>query len=605
MGVAVQHVQADKKTGRLIYRRGVPAALRPFFPGNRSEFIRSLKSRVPNAQAIALRDAFAAEFERLTAFAKKAASGAFDRLDEATIAYLAESFVHASLEADEAARWCPEEKGLHANIAVNLEGAGIAFQSAFEGQERKRFAVKARETLEGMLPLYRAYRADGDVTGIVDLWTDEALLLAEAKGLRLHPEGPEFALLCRSLNDAAIRAGEMKLARLDGGTVETPPEPLRPVSVPSSIASAQKSGQSFEAIAEGMMSTTALEITPTTKDAWRSALRFLREMHGTLRPAEFTRTRATALRDALFHRPAKLPKDERNTPLPEIVERYRETKGVRRLSGRTVKKHLVSLSTIWNSAQEEGWIPTSLANPFKGVRVSEEAPPENPQELSEDEIAAMFGTPVFSQGERPQGGRGHASFWIPLLLRHTGARPEEIAQLLLSDVTEAEDGRLLLKITSDGEEHPAKGKRSLKTRKTRTGIRQFPVPQELMRLGFGRYVKWLRDGSEAALFPKLTTKGSRGLYASFSRWWSGYLRKHDAFPTGDGRRALREFRQNWASAAIRSGLSLEERKYLMGHAIDPQTASGRYGNRIAIGEAMSRVRFEGPDLSAVTPWREP
>ena len=59
---------------------------------------------------------------------------------------------------------------------------------------------------------------------------------------------------------------------------------------------------------------------------------------------------------------------------------------------------------------------------------------------------------------------------------------------MVSDTFLDDQGRLCLKITGEGEAHPAKGKRTLKTRKTRTGVRQFPLPEGLMRLGFGEYV---------------------------------------------------------------------------------------------------------------------
>ena len=34
----------------------------------------------------------------------------------------------------------------------------------------------------------------------------------------------------------------------------------------------------------------------------------------------------------------------------------------------------------------------------------------------------IFNTPVFTKGERPEGGQGNAAFWLPLLALFTGAR---------------------------------------------------------------------------------------------------------------------------------------------------------------------------------------
>lgn len=354
-----------------------------------------------------------------------------------------------------------------------------------------------------------------------------------------------------------------------------------------------------------MLGNPALGITATTGETWRTALRFLGEAFGPLAPRQLSRRHAAELRDLLTERPARPEKHERRLALRDLVEAYKARPDAPRLSGVTVRQHLRSLSTIWTRAQEEGFIAETLTNPFKGVRVNVEASPDNPQELSQDELKAMFGTPVFTQGERPAGGRGEAAFFMPLLAFFTGARPEEVAQLMVSDTFLDDQGRLCLKITGEGEAHPAKGKRTLKTRKTRTGVRQFPLPEGLMRLGFGEYVEWLKDRGEAALFPLLTTKGSRGLHAGISRWWSRYLHLHRAKPQGKGRRPIRELRQGWASAAIRSRLSQEERKYLMGHALDPQTATGDYGNLNPIGDAMLRVLIDESVVEHVTPWRPP
>ena len=41
---------------------------------------------------------------------------------------------------------------------------------------------------------------------------------------------------------------------------------------------------------------------------------------------------------------------------------------------------------------------------------------------------------MFTVGERPQGGKGEASFWLPLLALFTGARLGEIASLRASEV---------------------------------------------------------------------------------------------------------------------------------------------------------------------------
>src|SRR3546814_13147439 len=61
------------------------------------------------------------------------------------------------------------------------------------------------------------------------------------------------------------------------------------------------------------------------------------------------------------------------------------------------------------------------------------------RDFSVAELQTIFSLPVFTRGERPPHGRGEASYWLPLLLLWTGGRPEEIAQLMVSDFFNDED----------------------------------------------------------------------------------------------------------------------------------------------------------------------
>jgi hypothetical protein len=105
MGASVDHLQRQSKTGRLSYRRVFPAELRPHIPGQPRELKRSLAaSRIDTPGALERYKAAAADYDRLSAIARKAASGAFDPLEDADIAFLAETYRTALLTRDESAR---------------------------------------------------------------------------------------------------------------------------------------------------------------------------------------------------------------------------------------------------------------------------------------------------------------------------------------------------------------------------------------------------------------------------------------------------------------------------------------------------------------------
>jgi integrase len=192
------------------------------------------------------------------------------------------------------------------------------------------------------------------------------------------------------------------------------------------------------------------------------------------------------------------------------------------------------------------------------------------------------------------------------MLLWTGARPEEIAQMVVADIgKDSTSGRWTMTITDEGT-HPIKGQQSLKTTKKDSGTRTFPVPQPLIDLGLLDYTAWLTASGETALFPKLTTKNARKLlFPTFGEWWSIYVREHDAIPAGGGRQPSREFRHSFATAARASGIPRDAREYLMGHRAAGATANEGYGEMVALGLTIDQLRYAGLDLSGVKRWTAP
>lgn len=163
--------------------------------------------------------------------------------------------------------------------------------------------------------------------------------------------------------------------------------------------------------------------------------------------------------------------------------------------------------------------------------------------------------------------------------------------------------RWMMRIT-DQDIHPVKGRRSLKTTRKETGRRTFPLHEELVRLNFVAFVDHVRSSGQTALFPKLTTKGERGLlFSSWGEWWSLYVRKNGILPEGNGRRPSREFRHNWNTAARQSKIPQDARLYLLGHVETGRSANELYGGKGALGDYVDNLSFRGLDLSGVLPWQ--
>jgi len=298
--------------------------------------------------------------------------------------------------------------------------------------------------------------------------------------------------------------------------------------------------------------------------------------------------------ELVAQRPSRVSKREDTLPLRKLVSLHADKNDVKRLAGRTVHKHAANLAAIWNKADKRGWI-ADKKNPFNkpDIRTDSRAG-GNP--LTPQELAALFRLPVFTERERPKRGRGEAAFWLPLIALCTGARPGEIAQLLVSDFWEA-DGRWKMQYTDEGE-HPAIGPRRLKTSEHDTGRRKFPVPQPLLDLGLANYLKWLKDRGETALFPKLT-KSTKGLYRVWGDWWSKYVRGHGVIASG--KRPLREMRHLFPTQARLHGVPEYALAYILGHS--DRTMTSRYGHSEAHGLEILKIKDFGTSLKHIPAWK--
>jgi integrase len=588
MGCTLAHVLENKKTGRLSFRRAYPPELIPFLPipaGQSAppiELKRSLKSkRLNDPVAMHRFNEASAEWEANVALARKKATATFDRLDNPTIEYFAALY---------AQRWHEDEAEF-----LSSKGPGAA-DSAIAGWEER-------------LGDFIRWRGENEVDLIEEEWGNRAEgLLASVRFVRDPKDATGFQRLCMALNDAAIKYSETSMAMLGGAIIPPPPVPQRPSAVEAaSPPSSTAQSISFEDIAESILENPLRKVGPATRQAARTALRFFRESFGSPVPSKITKAAVTEWLKVLGQRPAKLPANHRALPLQEVVDFYKG-KDVPRMSSKTIMTHLGALAALWTKAQEEdGFIPETLPNPFKARKYLVAEKPEEPKQLSLDELHAIFSLPIFTIGERPVRGKGEASYWLPLMLLWTGARPEELAQLMVHDFfqdTTAEDGCWFMRITDEGE-HPHKGPRRLKTSKgKKAGRREFPVPQPLLDLNIIGYVEHVKASGETALFPKLRTKGERGLlFTGFSEWWNGLLQDRGILPAGQGRRGAREFRHNWTTAARAVRIPEDAREYIQGHYRSGVTANQDYGSRKSLGLYIDQLRYEGLDLSRVKPWR--
>ena len=196
-----------EKSGRLSYRRKFPKELVSHIPSasptgrGRVEFKVSLRSSDINDPAARSRyDDAERDFEALVARAKRLATQSYNRLDEALIRFLADTYIHDHLESDESMRWRREPRPPRYETRGHPEDV----------------YSDCREMLE-----------EYDAEGLVEYWKDWALQYAEGVGFYLSPNDASFADLCRALGEASCTVWLGIDKRIDKVPVATPGKPAQ------------------------------------------------------------------------------------------------------------------------------------------------------------------------------------------------------------------------------------------------------------------------------------------------------------------------------------------------------------------------------------------
>lgn len=200
-----------------------------------------------------------------------------------------------------------------------------------------------------------------------------------------------------------------------------------------------------------------------------------------------------------------------------------------------------------------------------------------------DDLNSLFSSPVFTAGFRPKGGGGDAAYWLPILGLWTGARLEELGQLLVEDVRH-EAGIDYLDVCDD----PGTGKR-LKSESSR---RRVPLHPELLRLGFLEYVRQQHTRGITRLFPDLNSSAKRQLTSSWSQWFGRYLR--DFVKISDSRKVFHSFRHGFKDACRASGIPKELHDQFTGHS--SRDVGDGYGGESyplhPLSQAMAKLAYQ-------------
>lgn len=426
-----------------------------------------------------------------------------------------------------------------------------------------------------------------DETLLTHQWTDAVVTAARAlllkHGLALSEGTQGYHRLCHALTKASIRV-EMARIKWNKGdwttnaAADTPPVIVAPSLSPlvaSAPMSARRAPGEANATLREVLTKWARESKPRPKTLheWTMSVRRFNEVVGVEKAArDVTKQDAVAFKDAMLAMPRVLTAAQREKAVPVILSEAKDNPKIARVAPTTVAKHFAALNSLMTYAKRNG---LAEGNPFEGVKPSDpDADREKRLPFSADDLRTIFTSPLYtgskSEARRTTPGKvviRDAKFWLPLLALYTGARLDELGQLLVDDV-KSEDGVTYLDLNTIGEGKHIKNKGSR---------RKVPVHPELVRDGFLRYVDELAKSGERQVFPELAPD-KRGVWTgALSKWLNRYL---DTIGISDPRKVIHSFRHTFKDACRKARIPESVHDALTGHT------NGSVGRGYGSGEPL-------------------
>ncbi|WP_348626214.1 site-specific integrase [Mesorhizobium sp. L2C067A000] len=356
-----------------------------------------------------------------------------------------------------------------------------------------------------------------------------------------------------------------------------PAQPPRPLA---------NGGPNFSEIAEAFRSdqvATKIWDQQTAGQA-RATYRLFAEVCGDKPLQNYTRGDADEFRKKIQRLPWDYSKAPayRNRSVDEILkvaESQAKTRDVQPITQRTVKRHFSALSGLWGSALSAGTVSQNI---FSGFRFgSSKKASEQRDAWTGPELEVLFSSPLYagckSELRRTEPGSlvlKDERYWLPFIAIFSGMRQEEIAQLHIEDVKEA-DGITFFDIND-------KPPRMLKNA---NAARQVPLHATLIRLGFLEYLDQCRKSRQVRLFPNLKPGGADNrLGHSFSKWFTRYRRDIGVYRKGLD---FHSFRHSASTSMHQGGIERAVLDHVTGHSTPGETS--RYVKASALAQLQSAI----------------
>ncbi|MGZ2335452.1 tyrosine-type recombinase/integrase [Vibrio alginolyticus] len=291
------------------------------------------------------------------------------------------------------------------------------------------------------------------------------------------------------------------------------------------------------------------QLSPKTAQQYRNQLYTFLDLWLLDDLKELDRENAELFRELLYQMPKNPNKDKRLHGYKGIALLNRnEELGGDVISRRTVKKFINLLSTFFGWLKSRGHVDE---NPFYKLKVRKALSNDRRYQLSSSDL-----TLIFTMRDYQSRNFLHPYYyWLPLLLRFTGARLNELCQLYKSDIIIV-NGVWGIRICAKSNGQRLKNDNSM---------RFVPLHHALISRGF---LKFVESCSNERLFGELPLVN--GYYSHNASKWFARRRKTLGFEKG---KDAHSFRHSFVDELKQKGVAIDIIQELVGHSSNSITTS--------------------------------
>jgi integrase len=413
-------------------------------------------------------------------------------------------------------------------------------------------------------------------------------------GVLYEPPEDELRAKARVFLARVVKSLDIRLQRLSGEVIETDDVVAEAIH-PLYLIAPERAPRSLQA--------------PT----WESVFEVWRD-HVKNRPKATAVSNMTAWRDLRSYCESR--KLTSPTDITDVVMADFVTDMEGRLDLDTAADRLAMIRKIFGIARAKrhvGFNPAEFTVVSKQNKMRRRSKKRLP--FSDAELTAVFSSQVYREQRRSEGQSGEATYWIPVIMHYTGARPEEVAGLALSDVRQAEDGSWYFRIINrfddqdvdlfdDEGDQPFDARpvpdTHWRTLKNQSSNRRVPIVPQLLDLGLFRYLEHVRSMGEAVLFPTLKMDCVGKLSGAFVKVFSRI--KLRELGMTDKRKVLYSLRHNMKDLLERAEIPSKALKRILGHTPGDGATTDGYGSDLPyelVQRHFAKVTF--PVIPAL-PW---